>query len=192
MAFDYVDSDSSYDEVPPLDNSETSSGTMNLRNTARLKRPVRYRDDLEPVDPGRPAFVHQDPVFNMDRAKFVQWHSLELDEPSPGEAQYKIWQEQGEPRDAFGQPVKPSPGQVQVAASPGPTVAHLRRQSIPVRSDMTQPVVDSIEQRDEVDEAFEGNLAEFEDRDEPRSDDDDESRVIHPPLSSEYQVKIPK
>lgn len=190
MAFDNVDSDSSYDdEGPPLDNITASSANMNLRNTARLKRPVRYRDDLEPIDPGRPAFVHQDPVFDMDRAKFVQWPSLELDEPSPGEAQYRLWQEQGEPRDAFGQPIKPSHAQAQVAESPGPTVAHLRRQSIPARSDMTQPVVDSIEQRDEFDEAFERNLAEFEDSDEPRSGDDDESLVIHPPLSAEFQVR---
>lgn len=187
MAFDYSDSDSSYDEGPPLDRS---TKTMNLRKTSRLKRPVRYRDDLEPIDPGRPAFVHQDPIFNMDRAKFVQWRSLELGEPSPGEAQYKLWQEQGEPRDAFGGPVTSfgAPGHV-AAESPGPTVAHLRRQSTIVRPVPSQPVVDSVEQRDVFDDAFEANLADFEDDEELQTDDDDDSRVIHPPLSLEYQVR---
>lgn len=163
---------------------------MNLRKTSRLKRPVRYRDDLEPIDPGRPAFVHQDPIFNMDRAKFVQWRSLELNEPSPGEAQYKMWQEQGEPRDAFGQPVMPLRAPGQVAESPRPTVAHLRRQSIIVRPSLSQPVVGSIEKRDAFDEAFEANLADFED-DELQTDDDDEPLVIHPQLSLEYQVRSP-
>lgn len=187
MAFDDSDSDSSYDEDLPLDRS---TNTMSLRKTSRLKRPVRYRDDLEPIDPGRPAFVHQDPIFNMDRAKFVQWQTLALDEPSPGEAQYKMWQEQGEPRDAFGQPVVPSPAPGQVAESPGLTVAHLRRQSTIVRPNLSQPVFDSIEKRDVFDEAFEANLAEFED-DELQTDDDDESPVIHPQLSLEYQVRGP-
>lgn len=188
MAFDYLDSDSSYDEGPPLDRS---TKTMNLRKTSRLKRPVRYRDDLEPVDPGRPVFVHQDPIFNMDRAKFVQWRSLELDEPSPGEAQYKKWQEEGEPRDAFGQPVTPSRTPSQVAESPRPTVAHLRRQSTIVRPDLSQPMVDSIEKRDVFDEVFEATLAELDDDDEAPTDDDDESLVIHPQLSLEYQVRSP-
>ncbi|KAG6366667.1 hypothetical protein INS49_000846 [Diaporthe citri] len=184
MAFDYFDSDSSYDEDAPLDRS---TNTMSLRKTSRLKRPVRYRDDFEPIDPGRPVFVHQDPIFNMDRAKFVQWRSLELDEPSPGEAQYKMWQEQGEPRDAFGEPVIPTRAPGQVAESPGPTVAHLRRQSTIVRPDQSQPVVDSIEQRDEFDEVFEANMADLEDDEEPQTDDDDESLVIHPHLCSVYQ-----
>ncbi|KAI7789111.1 hypothetical protein LA080_005215 [Diaporthe eres] len=182
MALDFFDSDSSYDEDLPLDRS---TNIMNLRKTSRLKRPVRYRDDLEPIDPGRPAFVHQDPIFNMDRAKFVQWRSLELNEPSPGEAQYKMWQEQGEPRDAFGQPVMPLRAPGQVAESPRPTVAHLRRQSIIVRPSLSQPVVGSIEKRDVFDEAFEANLADFED-DELQTDDTDESFVIHPQLSLVY------
>ncbi|KAK7743045.1 hypothetical protein SLS63_000614 [Diaporthe eres] len=184
MAVDYFDSDSSYDEDLPLDRS---TNTMNLRKTSRLKRPVRYRDDLDPIDPGRPAFVHQDPIFNMDRAKFVQWRTLALDEPSPGEAQYKMWQEQGEPRDAFGQPVMPSRAPGPVAGSPRPTVAHLRRQSTIVRPNLSQPVVDSIEKLDAFDEAFEANLADLEDDDELQTDDDDESLVIHPQLSLEYQ-----
>lgn len=188
MAVDYFDSDSSYDEDLPIDRS---TNTMNLRKTSRLKRPVRYREDLDPIDPGRPAFVHQDPIFNMDRAKFVQWHTLALDEPSPGEAQYKMWQEQGEPRDAFGQPVMPLRAPGQVAGSPRPTVAHLRRQSTIVRPNLPQPVVDSIEKRDAFDEAFEANMADFED-DELQTDGDDESLVIHPQLSLEYQVSIPK
>lgn len=192
MAFDYVDSDSSYDEGPTLVCSTNSKNGMNLRKTERLKRPARYRDDLEPLDPGRPIFVHQDPIFNMDRAKFVRWRSLELNEPSPGEAQYKMWQEQGEPRDAFGEPIAPTFAAGQVAESPRPTVAHLRRQSTTVRPDLSQPVIDSIERRDAFDEAFEANLAAFEDDDELQTDDEDESLVIHPKMSSEYQVRRPK
>lgn len=191
MAFDYLDSDSSYDEGPPLKRSTNSRNGMSLRKTSRLKRPARYRDDLEPPDPGRPAFVHQDPIFNMDRAKFVQWRSLELDEPSQGEAQFKMWQEQGEPRDAFGKPVVPSRTPSQVADSPGPTVAHLRRQSTVVRPDLSEAVIASVEQRDAFDEAFEANLALFEDDEELQTDGDDESPVIHPKLSSEYQVRSP-
>lgn len=195
MAFDDLDSDSSYDDDgPPLQRSSTSTGTMSLRNASRLKRPARYCDDLAPVDPGRPVFVHPDPIFNMDRACFVQWRTLDLDEPSPGEAKYKLWQEQGEPRDAFGKPVVPSsppPGEVQVAASPGPRVAHLQRQSAAVRPDLTQSVVDTIEYRDAFDEAFENNLADFEDDDEPQSNDNT-SRVISSQLSSEYKVRSPR
>lgn len=168
---------------------------MNLRNTARLKRPARYRDDLVPTDPGRPAFVHPDPVFNMDRAYFVQRYTLELDEPSPGEAKYKLWQEQGEPRDAFGKPVVPSlqsREEVEVASPPpGPTVAHLSRQSTAVRPDLSQSVVDSIEHRDAFDEAFANNLADFEDDDEPHSNGGHVSRVIHPQVSSQYKVRSP-
>lgn len=187
MAFDYLDSDSSYDEEgPPLDSNTNSTTTMKLRKT--VNRPARYSNDLEPIDPGRPSYVHPDPVFNKDRAKFVQWASLNLDEPSPGEAKYKMWQEQGEPRDEFGEPVMSPHDPDQVAESPGPTVAHLRRQSIAVRPDLSQPVVDSIEQRDVFDEAFERNLAEFEDDEEPQTDDDDESIVIHPKVFSEYKV----
>lgn len=192
MAYDYVDSDSSYDEGPPLVRSTNPKNGMNLRKTERLKRPARYRDDLEPLDPGRPIFVHQDPIFNMDRAKFVRWHSLELNEASPGEAQYKMWQEQGEPRDAFGEPIAPTFAAGQVAESPRPTVAHLRRRSTTVRPDLSQPVIDSIERRDAFDEAFEANLTAFEDDEELHTDDDDESLVIHPKMSSEYQVRSPK
>ena len=159
---------------------------MNLRNTARLKRPARYRDGLVPVDPGRPAFVHPDPVFDMDRAYFVSRYTLELDEPSPGEAKYKLWQEQGEPRDAFGKPIVPSlPSreEVEVASPPpGPTVAHLSRQSAAVRPDLSQSVVDSIEHRDAFDEAF---------ANEPHSNGGHVSRVIHPQVSSQYKVRSP-
>lgn len=187
MAFDYLDSDSSYDEDgPPLDSNTNSTTTMKLRKT--VNRPARYVNDFEPTDPGRPSYVHADPVFNKDRAKFVQWASLNLDEPSPGEAKYKMWQEHGEPRDEFGDPVMSPHDPDQVAESPGPTVAHLRRQSITVRPDLSQPVVDSVEQRDAFDEAFERNLAEFEDDEEPQTDDDDESIVIHPQVFSEYKV----
>lgn len=190
MAFNYSDSDDSYDDkASSLDPSTMPRRKMSLRDTSRIKRPVRYRDDLEPIDPGRPIFVHQDPIFNKDRAKFVQWHSLELDQPSPGEAQYKVWQEQGEPRDAFGEPVMPSPGRVHAAESPGPTVAHLRRQSVSVRPDLSQPIVDSVEKRDAFDEAFERNLAELEEDDEPQMDGDNDSIVMHPQLSSEYLVR---
>ncbi|KAK2614035.1 hypothetical protein N8I77_000895 [Diaporthe amygdali] len=187
MAFSYSDSDDSYDDkASSNDPSTMPRRKMSLRDTSRIKRPVRYRDDLEPIGPGRPIFVHQDPIFNKDRAKFVQWQSLELDQPSPGEVQYKVWQEQGEPRDAFGEPVMQSPGRVQAAESPGPTVAHLRRQSVSVRPDLSQPIVDSIEKRDAFDEAFERNLAELEEDDEPQMDGDNESIVMHPQLSSEY------
>lgn len=185
MAFDSCESDGSYDGGPSLDSSTTSRKRMSLRDTSRIRRPLRYRDDLEPIDPGRPIFVHEDPVFNMDRAKFVQWQTLELDQPSPGEAQYNLWKDQGEPRDAFGDPVTSSRSQAQIAESPAPTVAHLRRQSTTVRRELSQPIADSIEHRDEFDDAFERNLADFE-------SDDHESVVIHPPLSSKYQVKTPK
>lgn len=189
MAFDYVDSDSSYsDEGPPLPNNTNVRNTMNLRKTERLKRPVRYREDLEPLDPGRPIFVHQDPIFNMDRAKFVQWCSLELNEPSPGENLYKEWQEQGQPRDAFGAPiVPPHGGEVQqpTESSPRPTVAHLRRQSPPARPDLTQPVAGPVEYKDEFDKAFEANLAMFE-----LEDDGDGPSMIQPQPSSDYQVRV--
>ncbi|KAL1858895.1 hypothetical protein Daus18300_009764 [Diaporthe australafricana] len=180
MAFDSGESDGSYDGRPSLDPSTTSRKRMTLRDTSRIRRPLRYRDDLEPIDPGRPIFVHEDPVFNMDRAQFVPWKTLELDQPSPGEAQYNLWKEQGEPRDAFGDPVTPSRSQAQIAESPGPTVAHLRRQSTAVRRDLSEPIADSVEHRDEFDDAFEANLANFE-------SDDDEPVVLHPPLSSKYQ-----
>lgn len=188
MAFEYFDSDSDYEGGPHLDRSTNSRGTMKLRDPSRRKPPKRYQYDLEPTDPGRPAFVHQDPIFNMDRASFVKWCSLELDEPSPGEAQYKIWQEQGEPRDAFGKPVMLPRAPGQAPESPGPVVAHLRRQSTIVRPDLSQPVVDSMEQKDEFDEAFEANLAGFE---ELEMDDDDEPFVIHTQLFSEYKVRSP-
>lgn len=190
MAFDDLDSDSSYDEDgPPLDSNTNPATKMELRKT--VNRPARYLNGLEPIDPGRPIFVHPDPIFNKDRAKFVPWVSLNLDEPSPGEAQYKKWQEQGEPRDEFGKPIVLPHAPDQVAESPGPTVAHLRRQSIAVRPALSQPVVDSIEQRDAFDEAFERNLAEFEDDEKSQTDDDDDSIVIHPQLSSKYQVRSP-
>lgn len=195
MAFDYSESDSSYDEGPAIYGERCGNArkSMNLRKTSRLRRPVRYRNDSEPIDPGRPAFVHQDPVFNMDRARFVQWRSLELDEPSPGEALYKRWQEQGEPRDAFGGPVTPSQSPVhQVSESPpGPTVAHLRRQSIAVRPDLSQPVVESIEHQDEFDKAFEENLAALRSGSTPQTDGADESPEVRPQLNSKCQVKSP-
>lgn len=195
MSFDYSESDSSYDEGPAIygERCGNARGSMNLRKTSRLRRPVRYRNDSEPIDPGRPAFVHQDPVFNKDRAKFVQWRSLELDEPSPGEALHKRWQEQGEPRDAFGGPVTPSRSPVhQVSESPpGPTVAHLRRQSIAVRPDLSQADVESIEHQDEFDKAFEDNLAALRGSSTPQTDGADESLVARPQPNSKYQVKSP-
>lgn len=190
MAFDYLDSDSSYDEEgPPLDSNTNPTTKMKLRKT--VNRPARYLNDLEPVDPGRPSFVHPDPVFNKDRAHFVPWATINPNEPSTADAQYKMWQEQGEPRDEFGKPMLLPHAPDQVVESPGPTVAHLRRQSIAVRPALSQPVVDNAEQRDAFDEAFERNLAMFESDEEPQTDDDDESVVIHPPLSSKYQVRSP-
>lgn len=192
MAFDKLDSDSSYDEDrPPLQPSTTSRGGMKLRNAANIKRPARYNYDLEPVDPGRPIFVFADPVFNMDRAHFVQWRTLELDEPSPGEARHKTWQEQGEPRDAFGKPVvpsSPSRGDIDITSSPGPIVAHLRRRQFSSdRPDLSQALVNTVEQRDVFDEAFDSNMADFDDN-ESQSGGGDVSRVVHHKFSPQFNV----
>ncbi|KAI3399670.1 hypothetical protein diail_6019 [Diaporthe ilicicola] len=176
------DSDDSYDGGPAPNPNTNSRKRMSLRDSSRIIRPARYRDDLEPIDPGRPIFVHEDPVFNMDRGRFVQWRTLELNEPSPGEAQYELWKSQGEPRDAFGNPDTSSLSQPQIAESRGPTVAHLRLQAPAVRPDLSQPIVDTTQPRDAYDEAYERNLASFED-----SDDEDDTLVMHPPLSSEYR-----
>jgi hypothetical protein len=198
MAFRDSDSDSSYDDDgTSLQHGAASTSSMSLRHTSRIKRPARYRDDLVPVDPGRPVFVHEDPIFNMDRAYFVQPYTLELDEASPGEAKYKLWKEQGEPRDEFGKPFVPSlPSceQVEEVTTPppsGPTVAHLRRQPAAARHDLTQSVADTIEHQDAFDEAFGSNLAAFEDDDEPLSNSSSISRVDHSQPSTDYKVRSP-
>ncbi|KAG8166468.1 hypothetical protein KVR01_002157 [Diaporthe batatas] len=191
MAFDDLHSDSSYEDGgPPLQPNTTSRDAMKLRDASRLKRPVRYVQDNEPIDPGRPIFVHDDPVFNKDRAHFVQWPTLELNEPSPGEARYKLWQEQGEPRDEFGKPVvpsSPSRGDVDVASPPGPTVAHLKCRQLPsARPDLSRSLLNTVEQKDAFDEAFDRNLAEFED-DESHSGGDGVSRVVRHKFSPQIK-----
>lgn len=167
---------------------------MKLRNASRLKRPARYSHDLEPIDPGRPVFVHPDPVFNMDRAFFVQWRTLELHEASPHEALYELWRKQGEPRDEFGKPIVPSlpSGEDdQISSPPGPTVAHLRRrQSSCARPDPPRSIVNTIEQQDAFDEAFDRNLADFDD-DEPQSNGGGVSRMVHPQPSPQCKVSSP-
>lgn len=192
MVLDNLDSDSSYDDDgPPLHTSTNSRGGMKLRNAANIKRPARYNYDLEPIDPGRPIFVHPDRDFNMDRAHFVQWRTLELDEPSRGEALYKSWQEQGEPRDASGKPFVlslPSRGDFDIISSPGPTIAHLRRRRFSsVRPDLSQSIVNTVEQQDVFEEAFNSNLADFDDK-EPQSGGGDVSRVVHHRFSPQFKV----
>ena len=57
---------------------------MQLRNASLRRRPVRYLENVGPVGPGRPSFVHADPEFDKELAKHCAFPSLPMNHPGLG------------------------------------------------------------------------------------------------------------
>lgn len=118
-------------------------GRMRLRQASQRRRPGRYREADEIPDPGRPSWVHPDPVFNPVLASFVSPITLPLDhpDPSPSRAKYHKWlTSQGVTEEQHIQMIQngkgvsknvnlttslPDPKASKSSSSKGPTIVHL-------------------------------------------------------------------
>lgn len=113
-----------------------------LRDHTQLKRPERYRGDAP--EPTRPLWVHPQPAFNHELARFIPWNTLPPDHqgPIPSEMAYQEYaaerereREQENNPDSVhanqGSDVVFRPFQKDGEPSTGPTVAHLSRKFPP-------------------------------------------------------------
>lgn len=89
---DYTDGQSSNGSAYADDDGNGGGTYMQLREASQRRRPGRFREPDEIPNPGRPAWVHPNPVFNPFLARFVSQNTVPLGHQGPdSRARYRQW-----------------------------------------------------------------------------------------------------